>query len=246
MRHVQERTIRALSRNVLRWCVSFTRRTLYPFLVLSSWSSVVLHSRHAQTYVSSVSFPLSFPISLDLPLATPPNTSGTLTRYYALPSDLAHPIPESMSFEDGALIEPLAVGVHSVSTLAKFKAGDTVVVTGAGPVGLLAMATAKGKPDLRPLFNDCVADCVSLFLLALGASKVIAVDINAERLAFAKSYAATDTFLPSAPEPNEKRIDFSRRSAKELISALGLQERGFGAVNVVIEASGAEACIQMG
>jgi hypothetical protein len=81
---------------------------------------------------------------------------------------------------------------------------------------------------------------------ALGAFKVIAIDINAERLAFAKSYAATDIFQPSPPQANEKRMDFSRRSTQEMIAALGLQERGFGAVNVVIEASGAEPCIQMG
>lgn len=49
-----------------------------------------------------------------------------------------------MSFEDGALVEPLAVGVHSVSTLANVRAGDIVAVFGAGPVGLLAMAVAKG------------------------------------------------------------------------------------------------------
>jgi D-xylulose reductase len=48
------------------------------------------------------------------------------------------------------------------------------IVFGAGPVGLLCMAVAK----------------------ALGARRVIAVDINQERLDFAKSYAATDIYLP--------------------------------------------------
>nr|BAK04516.1 predicted protein [Hordeum vulgare subsp. vulgare] len=155
--------------------------------------------------------------------ATPPFTGGTLARYFALPADIAHHIPDSMSFEDGALIEPLAVGVHSVSTLANVRPGQIVCVFGAGPVGLLCMAVAK----------------------ALGASRIIAVDINTDRLAFARSYAATDVFQPSPPQAGEQRTDSSRRCTKELVSALGLSERGPGGVDVVIEASGAESCIQM-
>jgi D-xylulose reductase len=42
------------------------------------------------------------------------------------------------------MIEPLAVGVHSVANIAGVKAGQTVAVFGAGPVGLLCMAVAKG------------------------------------------------------------------------------------------------------
>jgi threonine dehydrogenase-like Zn-dependent dehydrogenase len=82
-----------------------------------------------------------------------------------------------VSFEDGALIEPLAVGVHSVKNLGGCKSNDSVVIFGCGPVGLLCMAVAK----------------------ALGARRVIAVDINKERLDFAKSYAATDIYIPVSP-----------------------------------------------
>jgi D-xylulose reductase len=76
--------------------------------------------------------------------------------------------------EDGAMMEPLSVGIHAVSTLGQFKSNQVVIVFGAGPVGLLCMAVAKG----------------------LGARQVIAVDINKERLEFAKGYAATDIFAP--------------------------------------------------
>jgi L-iditol 2-dehydrogenase/D-xylulose reductase len=72
------------------------------------------------------------------------------------------------------MMEPLSVGVHSVSTLGKCKTDQNVIVFGAGPVGLLCMAVAK----------------------ALGARRVIAVDIQKERLDFAKSYVATDVFMP--------------------------------------------------
>lgn len=106
--------------------------------------------------------------------ATPPTIYGTLARYYVLPADLCHPIPDAVSFEDGAMIEPLSVGVHSVATLGKCKSNQVVVIFGCGPVGLLCMAVAK----------------------ALGARKIVAVDINQERLDFAKSYAATDIAIP--------------------------------------------------
>jgi D-xylulose reductase len=85
--------------------------------------------------------------------ATPPSAFGTLCRYYVLSADLLHLLPESVSMEDGAMMEPLAVGVHSISTLGKMKSGWSVAVFGAGPVGLLCMAVAK----------------------ALGAKRVVAV-----------------------------------------------------------------------
>ena len=72
------------------------------------------------------------------------------------------------------------------------------------------------------------------------------VDINAERLAFAKSYVATDTFLPPAPLAGEKRPDHSQRSAELLLSSLGLSDTGLDGIDLVIEASGAESCVQMG
>jgi D-xylulose reductase len=119
--------------------------------------------------------------------ATPPTIYGTLARYYVLPADLCHPIPDSVSFEDGAMIEPLSVGVHSVSTLGQCKSNYTVVVFGCGPVGLLCMAVAK----------------------ALGARRVIAVDINQERLEFAKNYAATDIYIPVRSPPVNAMIMLS-------------------------------------
>ena len=79
-----------------------------------------------------------------------------------------------MELEYGAMMEPLSVAVHSVANMGQMKAGYSVLVFGAGPVGLLAMGVAKG----------------------LGAAKIIAVDINEERLNFAKGYAATHTYIP--------------------------------------------------
>ncbi|KAJ5631726.1 uncharacterized protein N7484_011826 [Penicillium longicatenatum] len=105
--------------------------------------------------------------------ATPPY-DGTLAKYYVLPEDFCYKLPESMSLQEGALMEPLSVAVHIVRQ-ARVSPGQSVVVFGAGPVGLLCCAVAA----------------------AFGASKVIAVDIQQPRLDFAQKYATTSTFMPS-------------------------------------------------
>ncbi|CAI7586116.1 unnamed protein product [Penicillium pancosmium] len=104
--------------------------------------------------------------------ATPPY-DGTLARYYRLPEDFCYKLPNSMSLEQGALVEPLGVAVHLVRQ-ADISPGTSVIVFGAGPVGLLCCAVAK----------------------VFGAEKVIAVDIQLSRLDFARKFEATSTFLP--------------------------------------------------
>ena len=51
-------------------------------------------------------------------------------------------LPDNISYEEGALIEPLSVGLYSIER-GNIKAGDRVLVLGAGPVGLLCCAAAK-------------------------------------------------------------------------------------------------------
>lgn len=145
----------------------------------------------------------------DMKFAATPPYDGTLTGFYASPEDFCYKLPEHVSLQEGALVEPLAVGVHIVRQAA-ITPGQTVVVMGAGPVGLLCCAVAK----------------------SFGASKVVAVDIQPNRLEFAKSYAATHTFTPARVAAEE--------NAKNLIESCGL---GDGA-DAVIDASGAEPSIQ--
>ncbi|KAL3430936.1 putative D-xylulose reductase A [Aspergillus tetrazonus] len=111
--------------------------------------------------------------------ATPPY-DGTLAKYYTLPEDFCYKLPESVSLPEGALMEPLGVAVHIVRQ-ANVTPGQTVVVFGAGPVGLLCCAVAK----------------------AFGAIRIIAVDIQKPRLDFAKKFAATATFEPSKAPATE-------------------------------------------
>ncbi len=116
--------------------------------------------------------------------ATPPY-DGTLARYYTLPEDFCFKLPEKMSLEEGALMEPTAVAVH-ITRQAGIKVGQSVVVFGAGPVGLLCCAVAK----------------------AYGATKIVTVDINEERMQFALKYAATASFKSQkvSAEENAKNL----------------------------------------
>lgn len=80
-------------------------------------------------------------------------------------------LPEAMTIEDGAFIEPITVGLHAFH-LASGCEGKNVIIVGAGTIGLLAMQSA----------------------LALGASSVTAIDINDEKLALASRLGATRVF----------------------------------------------------
>lgn len=81
---------------------------------------------------------------------------------------------------------------------------------------------------------------------ALGARRIIAIDIAEHRLEFAKTYAATDGFLPPKMEEGESKQTYSARAAADLKKQYGISDRGDSAINVVIDASGAEVCVQMG
>jgi L-iditol 2-dehydrogenase len=95
-------------------------------------------------------------------LATPP-VDGAFTRYLAVPEDFCYPVPESMSADEAALIEPLSVGVWACRK-AGTRPGERVLVTGAGPIGLVAalVAGANGASvticDINPVRLKRAAD----------------------------------------------------------------------------------------
>ncbi len=97
-------------------------------------------------------------------LGAPP-FDGALRGHVAVDAEFAHELPDSVSDEAGALIEPLAVAVWSCRR-AKLRGGERVLVTGAGPVGLLCAQVARAR----------------------GADNVTLVDINLERLIAARRF----------------------------------------------------------
>ena len=83
-----------------------------------------------------------------------------------------YPMPDSMTYEEGALLEPLSVGIWGCKR-AGLAGGDDVLVTGAGPVGLLAAASAR----------------------ALGAGSVTVTDLSDFRLELARGMASRPSAL---------------------------------------------------
>lgn len=93
---------------------------------------------------------------------------GGFTKYANVPEDNAYLLPESLTLQDGALVEPAAVAVQAVKE-GNLQFGDTVAVFGIGPIGLLTIIAAK----------------------AAGANKIIALDLSETRLKKAKGLGAT-------------------------------------------------------
>ena len=100
-------------------------------------------------------------------LGAPP-TDGAFRRFVALHEDFVFALPDAVSDAAGALLEPLSVGIWACRR-AGVAAGDRVLVTGAGPIGLLALQVAR----------------------AAGAVEVAVTDVNERRLSLALETGAT-------------------------------------------------------
>lgn len=80
-------------------------------------------------------------------------TTGTASEYFAVEASKVTPIPQEMSYEEGAMIEPLAVAVHAVKQMGDVN-GMKVAVLGAGPIGNLVAQTAKGMGAESVMITD--------------------------------------------------------------------------------------------
>ncbi|CAF1197695.1 unnamed protein product [Adineta steineri] len=94
--------------------------------------------------------------------------NGGFAKYVVAEDYMVHKIPDSMTFEQGALVEPAAVAVYAVKN-SGLQLGETCVIFGAGPIGLLCLLAAK----------------------AVGAARTIVVDIAEKRLEKARELGAT-------------------------------------------------------
>ncbi|MDS0295069.1 NAD(P)-dependent alcohol dehydrogenase [Halogeometricum luteum] len=102
-------------------------------------------------------------------MATPPD-HGAFAEYVAWDADFAYGLPESVSTRAGALCEPLSVAIH-VARRADVELGDSVLVSGAGPIGMLVGEAAR----------------------AAGAGSVLVSDVVETKLERAAEYGATAT-----------------------------------------------------
>ncbi|KAF1988438.1 GroES-like protein [Aulographum hederae CBS 113979] len=117
--------------------------------------------------------------------STPP-VPGLLRRYVNHPAVWCHKIPDNMSWEEGALLEPLSVALAGMKR-AQINLGDPVLVCGAGPIGLVTLVCCK----------------------AAGACPLVITDIDEGRLKFAQEMVPQAKALKVVP--GESAEDFAKR-----------------------------------
>ena len=108
---------------------------------------------------------------------------GAFAEYVAVPSHAVHRLPDKLSFEEAAMLEPLSVALHAVS-LAPVQAGDTALVVGAGMIGLLLVEV----------------------LSTAGCSRIFVADLDQSRLNLARTVGATDV-IAAGRDPAEAVLE---------------------------------------
>eukprot|EP01117_Protostelium_nocturnum_P006119 TRINITY_DN2205_c0_g1_i1.p1 TRINITY_DN2205_c0_g1~~TRINITY_DN2205_c0_g1_i1.p1 ORF type:complete len:387 (-),score=124.73 TRINITY_DN2205_c0_g1_i1:96-1256(-) len=125
--------------------------------------------------------------------STPPY-HGTLTRFHLHPAAWLHKLPDSVSFEEGALMEPLAVALAGIER-ANLRLGDPVLICGAGPIGLITMLAAH----------------------AAGATPIVLTDVVESRLKFAEN------LLPGVKTVAIERVLSPKEQAAKIVARFGFQ-----------------------
>src|SRR5580692_8567325 len=95
---------------------------------------------------------------------------GAFAEYVSVPRRIVYKLPDSLPFEQAALIEAVSIGVHAVS-ITPVRLGDTAVVVGAGMIGLVTLQAAR----------------------AAGCTRIIAIEVDDLKLERARAMGATDT-----------------------------------------------------
>jgi len=116
---------------------------------------------------------------------TPP-TQGALREFLSWPAHLVLPVPDSMTFAEAAMLEPIAIGVYAVD-LAEPIRGRTVGILGAGGIGISIMQAAR----------------------AAGCADVYVTDLVSERLAIAEKLGARRAFDASDPDVVKKIVSIT-------------------------------------
>ncbi|MCW6509396.1 NAD(P)-dependent alcohol dehydrogenase [Lichenifustis flavocetrariae] len=116
--------------------------------------------------------------------ATPP-VHGVLTPYVVHPAAFTFKLPDNVSFAEAAMVEPFAVGLQA-AVKAKIQPGDTAVVTGAGPIGIMAALAALAGGCSRVIVSDLVDEKLAIAARYPG---VTTVNIRREKLADAVAKA---------------------------------------------------------
>lgn len=182
-------------------------------------------------------------------LATPPY-DGALVENIILDARTLFPLPDSMSYDEGAMLEPLSVGIWAAHR-ANLQPGDDVLVTGAGSVGILAAQTARAfgarrvkltdvsqfRLDLAQKLgfevessNDPGTDSFDVLLECSGVEGVLAAGLQrlreAGRAAVVGMAKEPITLPLSALNPKELTIGLVNRYSHTWPTAISLVESG--------------------
>ncbi|WP_100010159.1 2,3-butanediol dehydrogenase [Lentibacillus sediminis] len=125
---------------------------------------------------------------------------GGFAEYAVADAKYFHRLPENMSLEEGALVEPTAVAFHAIRN-SGLKAGESAAIFGAGPIGLLLLLCAK----------------------AAGAAETFVIDLSQERLDKAKELGATHTINPAEEDAVEKIMAITGKGVEVAFEAAGAQ-----------------------
>ena len=124
---------------------------------------------------------------------------GAFAELVTVPQNIAYPIPDSLPFEHAAMIEAVSIAVHATNRTPR-SIGGSVVVVGAGMIGLLCIQTLK----------------------IAGFSKIIAVDLEDEKLQLAKTLGATHTVNARTEDPVNAVLNWTnRRGADAAMEVVG-------------------------
>lgn len=148
----------------------------------------------------------------DVEFPSAPPVHGAFAEYLQVPADFAFAIPDSMSDDEAALLEPLCVGIAGVRK-AGVTGGSSVLVAGAGPIGILTAAAAA----------------------AFGATDVVVSDPLPSRREVALAHGATAVVDPVNEQLGEERFDafIDASGAPRAIDA-GLRALRAGGVAVLV------------
>jgi len=139
---------------------------------------------------------------------------GTLQRYKTHKAKWLYRLPDSVSWAEAALLEPLSVVLHGVKTCG-LALGRPALVCGAGPIGLIALAAAR----------------------ASGAHPIVITDLEPKRLAFARD------FVPSCvPYQVDTRLD-AEGNAREIRKLFEAESFEYNAPPSVLECTGVESSV---
>lgn len=127
-------------------------------------------------------------------------SNGGFAKYTVVEDYMVHKMPDKMTFEQGAIVEPAAVAAYAIHQ-SGMKMGDTVLITGAGPIGLLTVQVA----------------------VATGASQIFVSDISENRLKKAKEVGATHTFDARDKDIPQRIKEKTSYGVDVFIDAAGVQ-----------------------